>query len=721
MTRRVSITRPASSRRPFFAAILIVAAVVLAWSNSLGVPFLLDDHDAVVGNDSLRRGLSFAWLFPAADRGETVSGRPLLNLSFVFNYKVGGLNVGSYHIANVLIHVAAALTLFGLVRRTSLARDEQPSGAGLALAVALLWALHPLHTGAVTYIAQRAESLAGVFYLLTLYGFVRGVRATRSNVRHRWLAGSIAACFLGVATKEIVATAPLLVLVYDRTFVARSWRAAWNARRGYYLGLATAWLLLAALVVGSSGRGGSAGFDAEIGAGAYFLTQCEAIVRYLALAFWPAGQVFDHGTLTVPGLSAVWLEFGLLVALASATAWALWRNLPVGFLGAGFFLLLAPSSSFVPVATQTIAEHRMYLPLVPVIVAVALLIRRSANRLAITPAARSALAWGGCGVLAVGLGTATWMRNELYRSEIALWQDTVTKQPANPRAHYNLGLALAREGRAEDATAEFRAAVTLQPNHAFAHFQLGTQFLQRGAFADAAEHLQAALAADPGYVDARINLGEALDRLGRRKEAAEHYRLALAAEPDAQDVRTNLAATLVAEGQFGEAEALLRQVLAAAPDLAEAHHHLGLLRERAGDLRGAVQALREALRLKPELAMAHFALGNVLAREGDLAGAATAYREALRHGPPTAAMHYAWGNLLAKSGQLDEAIASYRAALAIDPAHLPARNNLANALLMTRRIDDAVREYEEVLRRDPQNTAVRENLRHVLEARAQSR
>ena len=186
--------------------------------------------------------------------GETVSGRPVLNLSLALNYAVSGCDVRGYHVTNLAIHLAAALLLFGIVRRTlprfrgcgggqQLARLQLATP--LALAIALLWAVHPLQTESVTYIVQRAESLMGLFYLLTLYCFLRGAGSARAIF---WYAGSVLACLLGMATKEVMVSAPLVVLLYDRTFLAGSFREAWRRRWAYYLALAATWLLLAWLV-----------------------------------------------------------------------------------------------------------------------------------------------------------------------------------------------------------------------------------------------------------------------------------------------------------------------------------------------------------------------------------------------------------------------------------------------------------------------------------------
>ena len=266
--------KPASSPRgwrvPFalVAAGLVAAAAALVWGSVLAAPFVLDDASSIGDNATIRRLWPPDWLNPPGSVGETVGGRPVLNLSFALNHAVSGTDVRGYRAGNVLIHALAALTLFGLVRRMLRLSGSPDRAESFALAVALLWLLHPLQTAAVTYVVQRAESLCGLFYLLTLYTFLRGVEAcwsgaprapkeARSAVTDRrsrgsaraWLTRSVVTCTLGMGTKEVMASAPLVVFLCDRAFVAGSFAAAWRARRGYYLTLAATWLVLGFLVL----------------------------------------------------------------------------------------------------------------------------------------------------------------------------------------------------------------------------------------------------------------------------------------------------------------------------------------------------------------------------------------------------------------------------------------------------------------------------------------
>jgi hypothetical protein len=339
------------------AAGVILAAVFAAYFNSFAGPFVYDDLPSITDNRTIRQLWPMGPALTPPAGGLAVSGRPIVNYYLAINYAISGQEVWSYHAVNLGIQVLAALALFGVVRRTLgrvLAGGHARDPALLALAASLLWALHPLQTESVTYIIQRAESLMGFFYLFTLYCFVRGWEAgADSAARRLWYALSISACLLGMATKEVMVTAPLIVLLYDRIFLAGSFREALRQRCRIYLCLAGTWLLLAYLMAGTGGRGGTVGFSASVSWEDYALSQLQAVAHYLRLAVWPRPLVIDYGLVTErPPPAKLALAASILALLAAATACALWRCPKLAFLGLCFFLILAPSSSVVPIVTE---------------------------------------------------------------------------------------------------------------------------------------------------------------------------------------------------------------------------------------------------------------------------------------------------------------------------------------------------------------------------------
>jgi protein O-mannosyl-transferase len=603
--------RRAPGRIQSLAAVFgITLCAVAAYGNCLRAPFVFDDGPAILSNASIRE-LWPAWGLLSPPPGTTLSGRPIANLTFAVNYAMGAVNPLGYHAFNLAIHILAGLALFGVVRRTLMlpvlsgrfGRDAFP----LAFAVALLWVLHPLNTEAVTYIVQRVESLMGLFYLLTIYCFIRSVDSPRPV---RWQICAVAACLLGMGTKEVMATAPLMTLLFDRTFVAGSFRDAWRRRGGFYLCLAATWLPLGFLVAGTHwSRHGSAGFTGPVEPVSYWLIQFEAITRYLWLTLWPRKLVFDYGPYLTCSPGEAFSYVPAVAVLLALTIAGLWRRPALGFLGAWFLAILAPTS-IVPVATQTIAEHRMYLPLAAVITAVTLAV--------FIVAGSGRLRWVAFVSLALGLGIATARRNAVYGSELTLWGDTVEKRPDNPRAHCALGFALSTvSGKLPQAISEYETAIHIDPNYSEAYDDLGIA-LQGvpGRSNDAVRSFEEALRTKPDYPEAACNLGSLLCGIGRLPEGIQWLEAATRMKPDYARAIFYLGNALAQSGRTPEAINRYEEALRIRPDFAEASNNLGMILCRTGRTDEGLAHIEEAIRAQPDFVQAHFSRGAALLQLG---------------------------------------------------------------------------------------------------------
>lgn len=710
---------PAANRLAVLLVVgLLALAALAAYRNTFSVPFLLDDAESVTENPTLHQ-LWPPWTALSPPRGGgTVAGRPVLNFSLAVNHAISGEEVWSYHALNLLIHFLAALALFGIVRRTlgkPLLRPRfGPASLPLAATIAGLWMLHPLQTEAVTYVCQRSESLAGLFVLLTLYGFIRATESSGTGRPIAWLAASWLACLLGMVTKETAVVAPLLVLLYELTFVREEktgrLAAAWRQRRGYYAGLAATWILLGVLVAGNHERGGTAGFQSGVAPADYLLTQCRAIVVYLQLCFWPHPQVFDYGKAVVTHLAAVWPQAALLAGLAIGTAIALWRRWAVGFVGAWFFAMLAPSSSFVPVASQTMAEHRMYLPLAAVVTLTVLGLYAVVGR-------RGLALWS---AVALGLGWLTFVRNETYSSPLALWRDTVAKMPHNSRARYNLGIAYSDRGQYAQAVAQDEAALRMDDSWDAAHQapstqnKLGYDLEQLGRLTDAVTHYEEALRLRPDYAVAHRNLARALVRLGHYPAAIEHYEQALRLKAGEAPVEAELANALLHEGRLDEAVAHCRAAFRLSATFAPAANNLGYALLLSGQADAAISAYREAVRLDPRYAAAWDGLGYALIDANRPAEAIAPCSEAVRLQPRFADAYNTLGIALAQTGRTAEAIDRFEQALRLGADKPDVHSNLGQALAMTGRTTEAVGQFKAALRLMPDYAPALRGLRDAL-------
>ena len=574
----------------WLAPILIAATVAIAYHNSLTGPFVFDDRDSIVENPRIR------------SLATSLSGtsRPVVALTLAANYALGGIDVRGYHVVNVAIHLLAALTLFAILRRTfaspRLAARYANAADGLALAAAALWAAHPLATQAVTYVIQRAESLAALFYLLTLYAAFRGASSARRA--RPWYALAAVACALGAASKPLVASAPLVVLLYDRFFLADSLRVALRRRGALYAGLAASWLVAIALATSSPDT--SAGFGlGSVSPLTFAAAQPGVVCHYLRLAFWPHPLVLDYGWPAVRSAADLVAPALVLATLAAFTLRESLRLSPAGFAGMWFFLVLAPSSSLFPIRDLAF-EHRMYLPLVsPVVLAVVagheLLARRMRRPKAAAALAALAIA-AACGL--------TILRNHDYRSEIAIWSDVVVKRPLNARGHNNLGRALLRLRDPAGAMPHLVNAVRLAPDYPEARNNLGAALAEQGRLDDAMVQFRAALEIAPNMTDARMNLARALLRTSRFEEAVPQYEMLVRVRPANAEFHADLGTARAALGRLAEAVAAYQQALGLAPNAPEVHNNLGVALMRLGRRDEAVSHFREAVRLKPDFAPA---------------------------------------------------------------------------------------------------------------------
>lgn len=605
-TARLDRSPPASPRRrAWLLCIVIIAAGLLAYANSFSGVFLFDDDHAILENPHIRRLWPLSEALKAPPQS-TVAGRPVVSLSLAVNYALGGLNPWGYHAFNLAVHLAAGLVLFGVVRRTLLSdrlRERYGSAAEtLAGITTLLWVVHPLQTETVTYVIQRTESMMALLYLLTLYCVMRG----RSSARPiRWHVAGLVACGLGMATKEVMATAPLVVLLHDAIFGSGSIRGALRSRPWLYGGMAGTWAILAAFMV-SAPRSASVGFSLGVTAFQYALNQCEVIVGYLRLVFWPHPLVLDYGhprEMHIGDAAPYAVVLACVLAL-SVVAFVRWPAL--GFWGAWFFLILGPTSSVVPITTEVAAERRMYLPLAGVLVPMVLGIYESLGRLfarwSVRARWRRLLMGGPALVAACLMAMLTIQRNAMYHNEEAMWRATLALQPGNPRVLVNLGKTLAARGEFDAAMECYRQSLQKDPDFPLAHYNLGNAFHRKGKYAEALAEYKTTLRLAPDFFEARNNVGVALVDMGRYQEAISHYLQILKDAKDIQvsGVHCNLAVALAKAGRPAEAITHLRESLRSDPedDILARHNLAGLLLEQ-GRPREAVEQFRELLRNNP--------------------------------------------------------------------------------------------------------------------------
>ncbi len=652
--------------RFFLFLVALFLIVLAAYGGTFRSPFIFDDVKSIKDNASIRQ-----WSTALASdlhAGETASGRPILNLTFAINYKISGLDVWSYHATNLLIHFLSGLALLGIVRRTLLLpvlRERfGPPAFMLGWLVAAIWLVHPLATESVTYIVQRAESLMALFYLLTFYCFIRAVSVGQDgqNGRNiRWLGLSWLCCLAGMAAKEVMVSAPVMLVLYDAVFVSGSFRETWRWRWRWHAVYALTWIPLVLLMIHVAGRGGTVGFFAEpeITPWVYALTQCWAFVRYLWLSVIPHSLVFDYGMYVYKSLFQVWWQMLLVIAFVSASFYLYYKRPRAGWLALFYLAVLAPTTTIIPVATQVAAEHRMYLPLAAIVTAAVLLGYHFISR-RILPV--------GLAVVAV-FAVMTFVRNEVYRSEDGLWMDVVQKYPVNARAHGNVGNMFVRLGRMDEALPCLKKAIILQPT----------------------------------YGDHYNNLGYACAMMGDYGKAAQYYAQASERKISQTEIfSTNYCQALMKLRRFDEAMAVARNFLDINPKSAAGHVIMGNAHSAKKNFSAAEACFRKALEIDDKNAEAWNNLGNVIALHGGrLAEALDLYKKAAALAPLNADIQDNVARLLSQLGRWREAVPYFEAELAIAPDDASVRIGYADALYRLQRFAEAAKQYKISLQKDP--------------------
>jgi Tfp pilus assembly protein PilF len=604
--------------QPLRATIRVIAlacATVAAYANTLRVPFLFDDSINIVTNSAIRSLSNFTSLGRLVDASAfptnlkyATAVRPVAYLTFALNHAVGGDGAFGYHVVNVAIHLASALLVYALTRAllaTPAFSERRSSSDGVLhstleewapFLTALLFACHPLQTQAVTYITQRFASLAALFYLGAVLCHVRwrlegGPRGLR--------VGAIALALLAAMTKELSATLPVVLFVLEIVFFGSTLRSA--ARRVWPFLLTVAVIPL--LMLYTSHHVGTDSVQAVVARGQnvphpldYLLTQTTVVVMYLGLLFWPAHLNFDYDyplyrSLAEPRVIA---STALLLVLVGGALFLLVRarrrsSGPMAIAAFGvlwFVITLSVESSFVPLA-DLVDEYRCYLPSVGLLWAVVFTILAAVERRPVS-VRRAALA--GFGAIAMLLAIATYLRNDVYRDEVTLWEDVVAKSPLKPRPHTNLSVAYGKAGREEDSILQYQAAAFLNPEFRKAHGRLGVkqeefeQVMRSAAATFVQRHLANGIAA----LDER--------ELGL---AETEFRAALKLDPDSADAHSNLGLVHVMHRELEEAVKENREAVRLAPNRADLLRNFGLALYWSGKPAEAVEIFRRAVAMDP--------------------------------------------------------------------------------------------------------------------------
>jgi len=569
--------------------------------------------------------------------------------TWALNYRWFGEDVRGYHLTNLVVHFINSILVYwmvwllaGLVRSGNAEREGPRKFT--AWIAALIFCVHPLGTQAVSYVTQRSTALATAFLLLcTCLYFASCSGERRQRRRVLFYVASLVSFAVGLYSKHVVLTAPVILVLFEWVFTREvKGRIPQRIAR-----MAPFFVLLLFRMSNLGGHArlvrqestdtvraispGPEAVDWTFAAGAlihpadvYLYTQVRVIVRYLRLMLLPTGQNLDYDFPTFHSLWQAPVTGSLVLILAIvAVALILWKRLPLLTFGTlCLFITLGPTSSIVPTA-DVIFEHRAYPALfgfVLVLASLMIYLQERTDRGGQILGTRGLWIVPLCVVVALGAGSA--LRNRVWGSEISLWADAAAKSPDKARPHHNLGMALQRAGRIDEAMAEYERVLEIRPEHAIAHNNLGNIYREKGRLADAARVLQRAIRLDPQHIKAKgahSNLGNVLLELGRYVEAEAAYKKALEINPEGIRTQYNLAKLYEAQGRWDEAIDLHETLVASAPGDLVFLNALGCAYFNSGRLADAERILLDAVERHPNSDLVHYNLGLVneaLGRDG---------------------------------------------------------------------------------------------------------
>jgi tetratricopeptide (TPR) repeat protein len=749
--------RGGEGARAWIVGLLLVAITLALFGQLASHGFInLDDDKYVTENPFVKAGLTVEGIRWAFTTTHAANWHPLTWLSHMLDVRLFGLNPGPHHLVSLLFHLLNTLLLFRLLLRMT--KQLWPSAF-----TAALFAIHPLHVESVAWVAERKDVLSTFFGMLTLWAYLRYANAgggrrkvggkrleavtsnlqpQSSNLKRFSLYLLVLLFFaLGLMAKPMLVTLPFLLLLLDywplgrvsgfefrvpSSGIRNPGSGAGDRVSGFKLEtrdsrletrsirfLILEKLPLIALSLASSvitfiaqQRGGAVSSFERLPLGLRIENALVSYVAYILKTFWPhnLAVLYPHPIQALP----LWQVFGSALFLLGVTVAVLRaaRNQPYLAVGWLWYLgTLVPVIGIVQVGVQAMADRYTYLPLVGLFIMIAWGVPDLLTGLR---RKKTLLAASG-GVVLVALAAITSIQIGTWRDSITLFDHALKVTEKNHVARVNLGEALSREGKLDEAIDQFQKALEIKPDDALAYNNLGFVFSKRGKLDEAIDQLHKALEIKPDDASAHNNLGFALAEQGKVDEAIDQFHKALEIQPDYLRARYNLGRVLAERGEVREAIDQYKKVIAIDPDDEAARLNLGLALLSEGRLPEAIDHLSRAVALDPNDPKAHGALGLALARQGKFDEAMNQYDRALSLNPDDAAAHNNFGMALAALGKLAEAAAHFSESLRIKPDPV-VHYNLGLIYDKLGRTGEAVREFEAALRINPNFAEARKRL-----------
>lgn len=618
------------------AVLFIIAAAVLAYSNSFDCELLYDDASSITNQEVIRDLDNFK----AVDLWLKVNFRPLSMFTFALNYHFHQLDVTGFHVFNLFIHILSGLLVFLLLKKIlNIYWQKEPAVSPdiyfVSLFVSLIFVLHPIQTQSVTYIVQRMTSLAGMFYLLAVYLYLTGrIKQVENGISPASMGlyfGVVLAGILSLLAKQNAVTLPLALLLIELCFIRnKEKKIYWK-----YIAISFSILIIMFLIIAVSGK-----LPREtdlISRTNYLITQFKVIIKYLQLLILPIDQNLDHD---FPVSGSFWrfaeISSFIVIMFIVTLAIALFKRDKLITFGIGwFFITLALESSIIPIS-GIIYEHRLYLPVMGFALCFGsiiyhLIAKRNKKLMIILMI-----------FIVISYGYATFQRNKVWKNGYTLWSDVVKKSPDRARPYFNLGRIWTEAGRHQIAM----------------------------------EYYTKALAIKPDLLPALNNLAYARHSLGDSDKAIEIYERMLEIDPDDLQALQNLGLLQYRKNNFEKARWYYEKYLSLNTDNAKIYNYLALILSRQKSYDEAIIYYEKALELDPDFIIPLKNLGVIYFSRGENDKSQKLFEIALSLDPQDAKIWNDLGIVRMRKQEFSEAVECFKKSLELDSDFSAAQQNL---------------------------------------------
>ncbi len=663
-------------KRPFMQKWFILSVLVilgcLVYSNTTGVPFYFDDIKNIEK--------SFAF-FPDrisvddlnANRMITLfSDRPVSYISLAINYYFGRYDSTFYHVVNTAIHILAGICLYFLILTTltlSTFQHNIKNPGVIAFFTSLIWLVHPIQTQSVTYVVQRMNSLAAMFFIVSLLLYVRGRIASGTGKQRALFSVSILSGILAIGSKEIAATLPFFIILYEWYFLQDLSMVWLKKHMAFILGACVVFIILVHIYMGPNiFKGILASYairDFTLMERVY--TEFRVVIYYISLLIYPdpsrlsllhdfelSSSMFDPAT-TI-------LSAGAIVCTIIAAIYLARKQRLLSFSILWFFGNLIIESSVI--GLEIIFEHRTYLPSMFFFLALVMLAYRLINTKKIVSII--------LGVLVGLLCFWTIERNKVWLDPVVFWKDNIKKAPTSYRGYNNLGRFYIISGNYKSAIKELKHAIRLVPSFPMTYSNLGLAYAGTGAYNLSIEAYEKALARLPAkrYYQTYSNLGLVYRSMGQLKKSIDTFKKAIAANPDFAKGYYNLGLVYFENNNIKKAISAFRKSIEIDPFFADTYTGLGHALISRGLLDHGITRLEKAVKLEPAHVDANFNLARAYELAGRFKSAIEYYDKSIQLNPVDINAYFNAGFIfISYLNNREKGIDYLEKALSLNPKH----------------------------------------------------